>query len=100
MIRHTVMWKLKDSALDASKIENATKLKNMLENLKHDIKEIVSIEVGIDSTDNDDNYDVVLYSEFETLDDLNTYQNHPKHVEVGKFVAQIRESRVCVDHII
>lgn len=99
MIKHIVMWKLKENALNASKIENATKLKNQLENLVHDIKEIKKLEVGIDCTSNNDNYDVVLYSEFETRDDLNTYQVHPKHVDVAKFVGEIREERACVDYI-
>lgn len=100
MIKHIVMWKLKENALGSSKIENATKLKNSLENLKKDIKEIITIEVGIDCTNDINNYDVVLYSEFQTKEDLNTYKNHPKHLEIGKFVAEIREGRKCVDYIV
>ncbi|MEG0372206.1 MAG: Dabb family protein [Clostridium sp.] len=98
MIRHIVMWKLKDNLASSSKIENALKLKNQLLNLKHDIKEIKEISVNIDSSNIRDNYDVILSVDFDSFDDLNTYQNHPKHIEVAKFVAEIRESRVCVDY--
>lgn len=98
MIRHIVMWKLKDNALSSSKIENAVKLKNLLINLKHDIKEIKSITVDIDSSNIEDNYDIILTADFDSFEDLNTYQNHPKHVEVAKFVSEIRLSRACIDY--
>lgn len=98
MIKHTVMWKLKESALNSSKSENATKIKTLLENLKHDIDVLKCIEVGIDCTDNTNNFDVILYSEFESLEDLSTYQVHPKHVEAGKFIKEVVESRACVDY--
>ncbi len=98
MIKHMVMWKLKNEALGLTKAENALKIKEMLESLKGEIKEIISIEVGIDCTDNSNNYDVILVSEFKTLDDLNSYQIHPKHVECGQFIKQVYESRVCVDY--
>lgn len=97
MIKHIVMWKLKDTP---SKWENATKLKNQLKNLKHNIPEIISINVEIDCSDNNQNYNIILISEFKTMDDLTTYQNHPKHLEVGKFVNEITEKRSCVDYIV
>lgn len=98
MIKHTVMWNLKDTALNSSKAENATKIKTILENLKNDIAVIKNIEVGIDCTDIPNNYDVILYCEFNSLDDLGTYQSHPKHVEAGKFIKEVVESRACTDY--
>lgn len=98
MIKHIVMWKLKENALNNSKIENAITIKTKLESLKNDIDVLKHIEVGINCTDISNNYDVILYCEFDGLEDLSTYQTHPKHVEAGKFVKEVTESRVCVDY--
>ena len=61
MIKHIVMWKLKDEAEGNSKAENAKIIKNSLEDLKGKINEIVNIEVGIDVNKSEQAYDVVLY---------------------------------------
>ena len=61
MIKHIVMWKLKDEAEGNSKAENAKIIKNSLEYLKGKINEIVNIEVGIDVNKSEQAYDVVLY---------------------------------------
>ena len=39
MIKHIVMWKLKDFAEGGSKLENAKKIKDMLEALKDKIEQ-------------------------------------------------------------
>ncbi len=62
MIKHIVMWKLKDEAEGNSKAENAKIIKNSLEDLKGKINEIVHLEVGIDVNKSEQAYDVVLYS--------------------------------------
>ncbi len=74
MIKHIVMWKLKDEAEGNSKAENAQIIKNSLEDLKEKINEIVNIEVGIDVNKSEQAYDVVLYSTFNSLEDLDSYQ--------------------------
>ena len=47
MIKHIVLWRLKDHAMGASKNENAKKLKALLESLRDNLKEIKHLEVGI-----------------------------------------------------
>ena len=49
MIRHVVMWKLKEEAEGASKQKNAEKMKLILEGLKINIEEI-KVELLYDST--------------------------------------------------
>src|SRR3989304_3262883 len=97
MIKHIVMWKLKGFADGAGKAENARKMKSRLEELKNKIKQIKRIEVGINVIDSKDSYDVVLYSEFESIEDLQSYQKHPEHLKVGDFVGKIRLERRVVD---
>lgn len=98
MIKHIVMWRLKDFANGVNKEENAKKLKSHLESLKSKIKEIKHIEVGINITISEAASDVVLYSEFDSMDDLEAYQRHPEHMKVVDFVNEIRLERRVVDY--
>ena len=87
-----------DFAEGADKQGNALKIKSQLEALKQKIKEIRSIEVGINTNDSQDAYDIVLYSEFNSIEDLKAYQEHPAHVKVGDFVNKVRLERKVVDY--
>lgn len=98
MIRHIVMWKLKDFAEGCSREENAKKIKAMLEALKGKVEHISSLGVGININDSDMAYDAVLISEFENAQKLKEYKNHPEHVKVSEFVAKVRVSRAVVDY--
>ena len=98
MIKHIVMWKLKDSARGNSKDQNALELKSVLEDLKNKISVIKQIEVGINFNKSSAAYDVVLYSEFNSQQDLQAYQKHPDHVKVVDFVNEIRDDRAVVDY--
>jgi hypothetical protein len=98
MIKHIVMWKLKDFADNRSKNENMQIMKNMLENLEDKIAEIEKMEVGFNINSSEMAYDLVLYSEFKNEEALGIYQNHPEHIKVKEFVAKVREKRVVVDY--
>ncbi len=98
MIKHIVMWKLKDSAEGASKEENAKKIKLAIEALKTKIPQIKHIEVGINIIPSDASCDVALYSEFASEQDLNLYAKHPEHLKVADFIGKIRETRVVIDY--
>lgn len=98
MIKHIVMWKLKDYAWGAGKTDNIRKMKSLLEALKGSISEIRHIEVGVNIIPSEAAYDVVLYSEFETLDALAAYQKHPEHVKVGAFIKEVVIDRRVVDY--
>lgn len=98
MIKHIVMWKLKEEAEGHKKIENCNIIKSGLEDLKSKIPQIISLEVGINTVEDLNAYDLVLYTEFKTQQDLDTYQNHPDHVAVARYIGKVRESRVVVDY--
>jgi len=99
MVKHIVMWKLKDFAEGRSREENIIYIKERLEALPDIIKEIKFIEVGA-AINADRIYDAVLYSEFETPEDLAVYQNHPEHKKVSEYVGKVRDARVAGDYII
>ncbi len=98
MIKHVVMWKLKNVAEGASREQNAKKMKHDLEALKKKISVIRHIEVGINAVPSDAACDVVLISEFATEKDLDAYQKHPEHLKIADFVGKVRESRAVVDY--
>jgi len=79
-------------------LENAIILKRELEALREKIKEIVSLEVGINFNASEAAYDIALYSEFKSKQDLQAYQKHPEHVKVAELVGKVREKRVVVDY--
>ncbi len=98
MIKHIVLWKLKDFAEGADKIRNAQIVKAELEALKNKIPQITHLEVGINFIPSENAYDVSLYSAFEAEKDLELYQKHPEHVKVASLIAKLRESRVVIDY--
>lgn len=105
MIKHVVMWKLKEVSNGKSKLENAKTIKEMLEALPAKISQIKQLEVGIsvkaaDNSVTDFDYDACLVTLFDSLEDLDIYQNHPDHKAVSAFVATVREGRCVVDYIV
>lgn len=98
MVKHIVMWKLKDFAEGGNKADNAKKIKAMLESLEDKIPEIKHIEVGINIETSSAAYDLVLYSEFEDEKGVEIYQEHPEHQKVREFVGKVKEDRAVVDY--
>jgi len=98
LVRHIVMWKLKEHALGNSRDANARLLKERLEALEGKIPGLLRIEVGLGDGNSAETADVVLYSELEDWPALETYQNHPLHREVVPFVGEIRSERRVVDY--
>ena len=97
MIKHIVMWTIKENAEGNSKEINAELIKEKLENLYGKVPQIKKIEVGISYRHDKEDFDVVLISEFETKKDLDEYQKHPIHNVAAEFIGKVRDKRVCVD---
>ena len=97
MLKHIVMWKLKEFAEGKTKTENARIMKESLERLIGIVPEIRSLQVGINEKDSEMAYDAVLISTFEDIDALARYKVHPEHVKVSSYCKKIRESRIFVD---
>ncbi len=98
MIRHICMFKFKEFAEGRSKEQNIEITKSMLDKLPSEIEYILSSKTFIGSKDQkSDNYDLILISDFNNLDELEKYKVHPKHVAVGDFMRPVRTSRTCID---
>ena len=90
MIKHIVIWPMKDEVTAEQKVE----MKNRLEALKGVVAELADIEVGID----DSNGTMSLYSVFASAEDLATYQAHSAHQEVVGFVKPLVAGRAVCDY--
>ena len=94
MVKHIILWKLKEEHNNDSVKEG---IKNGLEGLFGKIPGLIEIEVqtvGLASS----NADVMLYSVFESEDALKGYAVHPDHVYVADtFVRPFTETRMCFD---
>jgi len=98
MVKHIVMWKLKDSTNGKTKQENALEIKCRLEELNGKIPGMIKLEVGLDFSNTENSADIVLYSEFESVVALNNYQVNPEHEKIKPFVLSCREERRIVDY--
>ncbi len=96
MIKHIVMWKFKDEVVEADKLE----MKRKLEALKGVVPMLLNIEVGMDVVGSDASKHMVLYSEFNSLDDLKAYAQHPEHLKVVDFVKPLVCERHVVDYVV
>lgn len=98
MIKHIVFCNLKQNALGKTKEENAAVLSEKLMDLTKIIPEIKKMECGLNTTDAPGCFDFALYSEFETEEDLKTYQINPTHLEVKEFIGKIADGKAFVDY--
>lgn len=101
MIKHIVLWNLKDNVDGKSRLDNALRLKEELESLNGKIPGMLLLEVGInikDSETSDDDADVILYSEFENIESLDNYYPHPEHIKIKPFAKSIRSERKVINY--
>ena len=98
MVKHIVLFKLKDSLSDEQKLSVMTSFKQAIEALPEKISVIRSIEVGL-NINPAETWNIALYSEFDSLDDVKTYATHPDHVYVAdKYVRPYVTDRACLDY--
>jgi quinol monooxygenase YgiN len=100
MLKHIVMWKLKDHAEGADRAANAIEMKRRLDACAAIVPGILKFEVTIAQPGLEATYDVVLYSEFEDKAALEAYAKHPTHQALVPFIGAIREGRQCMDYIV
>lgn len=99
MIKHIVMWKIDESYSSEEKAGIIEGMKKELLSLDGKIGELKSIMVLTNSPDApESNYDVVLDTEFNSIDDLNAYQVHPEHKKVVAALSSSKKLRAAIDY--
>lgn len=97
MVKHIVLWNFIEGFSDREKAEAGAKMKALLEPIKALVPGAVEIQV-VQNQLASSNRDIALVSTFETVEALSTYQNHPAHVEAGKYVRSVTCNRACMDY--
>lgn len=97
MVKHIILWQLKDELTEEQKAEVKAGIKVGLEGLQGVVPGLTEIRVyteGLASS----NADVMLDSAFESEEALKGYAVHPAHVAVadGK-VRPFTKTRLCLD---
>ncbi len=97
MVKHVILWQLKDELSESEKAEVKAGIKAGLESLAGKIPGLIDIKVAVNPLASS-NADVMLDSSFENEEALKGYAVHPEHVAVadGK-VRPYTKSRVCMD---
>ena len=97
MIRHIVMWRVKGDS-PQERHDASVRIKRSFEGLRGRIPGMRHIEVGIDSSKVDYACDTVLVTEFDTLEALRAYADHPEHLRVRAELKGLRTTRHQVDY--
>ena len=98
MVKHVILWQLKDEFDENQTKEIKRGIKEGLENLLGKIEGLKEIKVYTDGLTSS-NADVMLWSVFESEEALKEYAFHPAHVAVadGK-VRPFTKTRLCLDY--
>lgn len=98
MVKHVILWQLKDELSDEEKVNVKQGIKNGLEGLQGKIPGLVDIKVNTEGLKSS-NADVMLDSTFESEDALKGYAVHKEHVAVADTkVRPFTKNRVCLDY--
>ncbi len=97
MVKHIILWRLKEGLSPDEKQTVLQNAKRELEQLKGKINGLMEIQLEISSLSSS-NADMMLYSTFDNEDALKQYQSHPSHQAVANtFVRPFTAERLCLD---
>ena len=99
MVKHIILWNLKDEFSNEQKLEIMAQIKEGLEALKGKIDGLVEIKVQIEKLETS-TADLMLDSTFESEEALKGYSVHPEHVKVAdEKVRPYTKTRSCMDFV-
>lgn len=97
MVKHIILWQLKEELQGAEKETVKAGIKAGLEGLAGQIPGLIDIKVQTECLASS-NVDVMLDSTFVDEAALKTYANHPAHVNVAdNQVRPYTKTRSCID---
>lgn len=98
MVRHIILWQLKDEYSEERKQEIRRGMKEGLESLQGKVPGLITMKVRIDGLASS-SADAMLDAEFEDEAALKGYRVHPEHVKVADSrVRPFVKTRVCMDY--
>ncbi len=96
MIKHIVLFKMRDDISADVKSKELKEIKAGLEALVGVVPTLRTMEVGLNCNPAE-KFDLALISTFDNLADLNAYAVHPEHLAVGKRIKAMLDVRACND---
>lgn len=97
MVKHIILWQLKDELSDVQKSKVISDIKIKLEALTGVIDGLLEIKVETDKLDSS-NADLMLYSAFCDEDAYKGYIVHPEHIAIAdNYVRPFVKTRLCLD---
>lgn len=93
MVKHVVLYKLKDSSEESRKA-----VVDKLMSMKGKIDFLVDIEAGSDFLASERSFDVALVVTLPSREDLAVYAEHPVHLPVKAFMKTAVEKAVSCDY--
>lgn len=97
MVKHLVLFQLKDELSQSEKENIGKQFKAAIEALPETITYIRHIYVGLNINPLE-NWDICLDSEFDSLEDIKTYSVHPNHLAASAILKEVKKDRACVDY--
>lgn len=94
MIKHIALFTLKAEYGGQAKEENARRIKENVDGLRRDIPGILRIEAAgplFSPKAVYPQYDLAVYSEFDSVADYEAYFNHPAHRAAAAFAGAVSE---------
>lgn len=92
------MWKLDERYSSTEKSNFMKAFSSKLLALDGKIEELRSISVHRNSAKaSETNYELMLDTSFDSIEDLKKYAIHPEHLTVVAFLKQFKLQRSCVD---
>ena len=93
MVKHIVMWKFHSNVSENDKEEMVARLKSLTDS----VPQLRKITAGLDLSRKERSWDIALYSEFDSIDDLHAYAVHPEHIKVAEFIKTLASEVAAVD---
>lgn len=96
MIRHVVTWRLRPESSEG-KADAVSAIAAALEPLVGVIPGLQSLIVRPNAAYHDENWDVVLIADLDSVDALVAYQEHPAHQVAGDVPRSLATEKATVD---
>lgn len=98
MVKHIILWKLRDDIAEEQKQTVKKAIKEGLEGLVGKVPGLLDVNVSIDGRLDSSNADLMLDCTLESAEALKNYAVHPAHVEVADTrVRPYTCVRTCLD---
>ncbi|WRS27096.1 Dabb family protein [Oscillospiraceae bacterium MB08-C2-2] len=95
MIRHIVLWTIQDGVNGRTKQQAGEEIKATAYAMAPKIPGLLHLEIGFNYKEGE--YDLALYSEFESKEAEAAYQTHPEHLKLKAVVHTYAIGRTSMD---